>query len=143
MQLFNTKVIPSFVDAEWQAPPLPDMSGAKLLVISKPFPAGGAEEGTLQKMMAACKLSASDYVVLQMDKPYAWQSIAGAGAPKAALLLGVLPAALSIHALFRLHAPNAFGGNAIVPALSLEEIERSPAAKKDLWDNGLKPLLGL
>ncbi len=141
MQLYNTKVVPSVADAQWTVPPLPDMRGAKMLVITKPFVASSAEDETLQKMMAACKLSPAEYAVLQMDKVYAWQSITGAGAPKAVLLLGVHPAELFVHALFRLHTPNNFGGHTFVPAVSLEELARNGTAKKDLWDNGLKPLL--
>lgn len=95
-------------------------------------------------MMAACKLTPADYAVLQMQgEAFSWQSIAGQDVPKAVLLLGVHPAELAIHALFRLHAPNAFDGFTIVPALSLREIELNPAAKKELWEKGLKPLLGL
>lgn len=145
MQLYNTKVVPSATDALWVPPALPDMTGAVLLIITTPYAQDGAESQTLQKMMAACKLSQSDYAVLEIppDAPYSWQAIAASGAPKAVLLLGVLPAQLSIHALFRLHAPNHFGGHIFIPALSLKEIESNPAAKKELWASGLKPLFGL
>jgi hypothetical protein len=144
MQLFNTKVVPSDTDTLWQTPSLPDMSNKKLLVITKPFAAGSVEAQTLQKMLAACKLSEKDYVVLQIDaQPYSWHSMEGANPPGIVLLLGVMPAQLSIHALFKLHAPNPFAGRMFIPALSLTDIENNPAAKKDLWAAGLKPAFGL
>lgn len=95
-------------------------------------------------MMAACKLLPAEFAVLQLEAGQcSWQSVAGARTPKAVLLLGVHPAELAIQAIFRLHALNAFSGRTIVPALALDELEQNPAAKKDLWEHGLKPLLGL
>lgn len=145
MQLYNTKVIPSATDALWIPPPLPDMAAARLLVITQPFAAGSMEEQTLSKMLGACRLSSSDYAVLQMagDQFCSWSTIAGSVGPKSVLLLGITPTQLSIHALFRLHSLNAFLDRTFIPALSLTQIESNPAAKKELWSNGLKPLFGL
>jgi hypothetical protein len=146
MQLFNTKVIPADADALWVVPDLPaHMTTARLLVLTRPFAAGGNEEQTLQRMMAACKLTAADYAVLQLenDRQYAWQSIAAAGAPACVLMTGIAPAQLSIHALFRLNAPNTFLGRTFIPTGSLAEIEANPAVKKALWAEALKPVFGL
>lgn len=132
------------MDSTWSLTDLPDMSAAKLLVISRPYAAGSAEEQTLQKMMAACKLSAAEYTVLKIaaSESLSWQAVVGMNAPKVVMMLGVLPAQLSIHALFRVNAPNAFADRIVVPSLSLTEIEANPAVKKELWASALKPLFG-
>jgi hypothetical protein len=145
MQLYNTKVVPSAADAQWvELPVPPNFIGARLLVITSPFAPGSAEEQTLQKMMAACKLGAEDYTILTVNEeaPYSWNKIAAAGAPEVVLMLGINPAVLSIHALFRLNAPNAFLGHTFIPSLSLSALEQNAAAKKDLWASGLKPIFG-
>jgi len=144
MQLFNTKVVTSDTDALWQIPSLPDMSGMKLLVITKPFSEGSIEAQTLRKMLAACKLAETDYMVLHVGaQRYSWHSIEGANPPDIVLLLGIAPVQLAIHALFKLHAPNPFAGKTFIPALSLTDIENNPSAKKELWASGLKPAFGL
>src|SRR4051812_34018076 len=99
MQLYNTKVVPSAVDAQWTEPTLPDnFANARLLVLTSPFASGSAEDQTLQKMMAACKLSTEEYAVLDMEegKTYSWNKVVTAGAPAIVLLLGITPAMLSI-----------------------------------------------
>jgi hypothetical protein len=145
MQLFNTKVVPAAADAQWVEPALPDnFANARLLVLTSPI-TGRSEEQTLQKMMAACKLGNEDYTVMSIDEEnaYSWAMLAVAGAPKVVLMLGVSPAMLSIHALFRLNAPNAFLGHTFIPSLSLSELELNAGAKKELWASGLKPIFGL
>ena len=144
MQLFNTKVVPASVDATWSQPPLPALEGAKLLVISTAFADDSAEAATLQNMMKACKVAPGEYAVLKLDPeaPYAWHALSSADLPKHVLLLGVTPAALSIHALFRLYVPNAFSDKIFIAAPSLLEITHNSEAKKALWIEGLKPVFG-
>jgi hypothetical protein len=96
-------------------------------------------------MMAACRLSESDYTLtfVQADGKLSWAAMSAANPPKHILLLGVNPRQLAIQALFKLNTMNDFMGYTFIPSLSLSQIEDSPEQKKDLWLQGLKPALGL
>lgn len=145
MQIFPVKIIPAAADAQWAPPEMADASGKKLLVISKPITPGSREEDTLQKMMAACRLQPSEYEILSMEdgRRSSWQAIAAMGTPRIILLLGITLEDLSIHALFRLYAPNDFCGKIFIVSAALSDLERDVAAKKALWTEGLKPAFGL
>jgi hypothetical protein len=146
MDLYSTKVLSSAEDRLWELPAdLPDLSKARLLVVSMPFEAGSAEHQTLTKMMAACKLSPDEFVILQLHpgEKLSWHMLAGAGAPRRVLMLGISPARLAISAMFRLNYCNAFLGGAFIPGYSLPQMEQNPAAKRELWEQGLKPCFGL
>lgn len=145
MHIFPVKIIPAAADQQWLRPSLPDSSGRKLLVISRPVTAGSSQEATLQKMMAACKLQTGDYLLMPFDAaaPASWTCIVANGAARQVLLLGVRPDELFIQALLQPFVPNDFSGHSFIVAPSLEELEREPAAKKALWTEGLKPAFGL
>ncbi len=112
-----------------------------MLVISEPFPPEGPEAATLARMMTACKLAPEDYKVISLPPGgrISWQALRGKGAPDRVLLTGIAPTQLGIHALFRLYSCNTFLGARFIPAASLAEIERQPALKRQLWEEGLKP----
>ena len=146
MQLYNTNVIPAREDLLWELPPdLPPLSGLRLLVLSSPIAPDGPESITLGKMMTACRLATSDYVVLQMEpgKILPLRSLIAAGAPDRILLLGITPAQLSINALFQPNNCNTFLGCTIVAGYALEVIEQQPGLKRELWEQGLKPCFDL
>jgi hypothetical protein len=145
MQIFPVKIIPAIADRQWDCPPLPDSFGKKLLIISRPVPAQSPAEAMLRKMMAACKLQDSDYELLAFEEGQvpSWSCIQAAGAAPVVLLLGVEPQELTIHAVFQPYAPQAFGGRTYIMARELPELDRDPAAKKALWDQGLKPAFQL
>ena len=146
MQLYNTKVVPSSEDALWTLPhDLPSFSDRELLVLTNPFPSGGPEEQTLQKMIAACKLRAEAYAIVQVreSERLSWAVLNSHGMPPKILLLGVQASQLGINALFRLNHANVFMGYTIIPSLPLNEIEANPELKKELWLQGLKPSFGL
>ena len=142
MQLFNTKIIPATEDALWSLPlELPDFDKIRVLIFSSPFQPGSAEEATLKKIMAACKLQESDFAVIQMqaDEKISWQLLSGAGAPKSIILFGILPAQLGINALFVLNAANSFLDCTFIPSFGLSQIEMDKELKRSLWENALKP----
>ena len=146
MQLYNTKVIPASEDVLWEVPAnLPAFTGAKLLVLSSPFDTNGPESGTLAKMMTACRLTASEYVVIQMeaDRKLPIQALIAAGAPQRILLLGVSPSQLAINALLQPNHCNAFLGCTLIPGYALGLIEQQAGLKRELWEQGLKPCFGL
>jgi hypothetical protein len=115
---------------------------ATTLVISTPYASGSAEEMQLQKMMQACKLTDSDYNVLQLEEgtQIAWHSLRDGLQPANILLLGVSPQQVGISAMFSLYYPNRFNDCVFIPGLSLQESEKQAEAKKQLWLNGLKPV---
>lgn len=142
--IINSKIISDEWDGLWEEPALPEIykTTATVLVITKPYEPGSGEDVQLQKMLQACKLGDDDYNILQLDdtKPVAWYRIKEKWQPRYVLLLGVLPAQLGISAMFGLFHPNRFGGCTWIPGLSLQELEKQPEAKKQLWQNGLKPV---
>ncbi len=145
MQLYNTKVIPQSGDALWSLPSfVPHLAGKAALVVSTPFADESAEAQTLQRMMAACKLSPDQYAVIQMPDGgmISWQSLRGADAPKIILLLGIAPAQLNIGARFTANEPVEFGGSRFLWSYPLGQIIQ-PDIKKTFWEGGLKPLFGL
>ena len=142
MQLYNTNVIPAGEDALWELPAdLPPLTGTLLLVLSTPIDADGPESITLGKMMTACRLTASDYVVIPMapDRILPLRTLIAAGAPTRILLLGISPAQLSINALFQPNHCNTFLGCTIIAGYALDLIEQQPGLKRELWEQGLKP----
>lgn len=147
MQLFNTKVIPSETDRLWT---LPDhittgLKEASLLVVSSPFDDAGPGARTLQKMMAACRLRAPEFIVLKLlpEQNISWQLLAADGAPRRILMLGVPPSSLGIHAMFRINYCNSFLGATFIPSYTLEQLEQQAGYKRELWESGLKPCFGL
>ena len=146
MQLFSTKVIPSAADALWILPEgLPDFAGIALIIFSTPYTTSSAEEQTLAKMMTACRLSAAQYAVIQMqpEQRIAWQTLTASDAPRVILMLGISPAQLAISALFRFNHGNAFLGKTFIPSGTLAQIEQDATMKRELWTQGLKPGLGV
>ncbi len=145
MQLISVPIIPAHTDAQWERQAPASFYSKKLLVITTPFLKESPEEITLLRMMKACKLESSDYALLHFDEnnPISWAGLQSAGLPKVLLLLGITPAALAIRALFKFGAANQFSGIQLIPSLSLTELNQDAAAKRKLWDEGLKPALRL
>jgi hypothetical protein len=145
MHIFPVKIIPAAADKQWEYPSLPDSSAKQLLVVSRPVAAGSQQEATLRKMMAACKLRDADYelIFFDEDSSASWAGIAAAGVAPRVLLLGVTPQELFIHSWLQPYTPQEFCGRTFIVAASLAELDRNPAAKKALWEQGLKPAFGL
>jgi hypothetical protein len=142
--IIESKIISREFDALWEELQLPGVINeqAKTLVICTVYAAGGPEEAQLRKMMQACKLAETDYIVVQPEegKPVAWHQLRDRLQPKYVLLLGVHPLQLGISALFHLYAPTRFNDTVWICGPSLQDMESQPDAKKQLWLNGLKPV---
>lgn len=95
-----------------------------------------------KKMMQACQLNEGDYNILTLteNETVAWHSIRDSLHPQYVILLGIMPQLLGISALFSLFYPNRFNDCIFISGLSLQESEKQPEAKKQLWLNGLKPV---
>lgn len=146
MELYNNPLIPSTEDELWNSPDeIPGFEGLQLLVLSLCFEANSTEAQTLEKMMAACKLSPKDYSVLQMKEHtrLSWQTLQSCGVPRRILLLGVKPIQLGIQAILPLNTCQTFGEGQIIAGSSLHEIVAQASLKRALWDQGLKPCFGL
>ena len=146
MELYNSDLIPAGEDELWISTIiLPSFQQQKMLILSQPFGANSVEEQTLEKMMAACKLTPLDYLVIQIknDQRLSLQTLKTAGAPDKLLLLGVHPQQLGIQALLPLNTCQSFGEGLIIAGSSLPEIVSQPALKRAIWDQGLKPCFGL
>ena len=103
----------------------------------------GAEEAQLIKMLEACKLDPGQYSIIQLQKGQqtAWHRLREMTDPKIVFLIGILPSQLGISSLFRLNGPNHFNDRVWLPTLSLKELEERPDIKKQLWIEGMKPIL--
>lgn len=144
MQLIRSKIIPATQNAFWQALPeaWQSLNTRPCLVLSTPYSAGSAEEQTLLKMLAACKLDPGAYHILQVqpEQCIAWHQIKDQAKPQYVLLLGINPQQLGISALFRINDANVFDGCTFIPSLPLSQLIQMQDMRTALWVQGLKPL---
>ncbi len=142
--IIKSPVVDSGQDAFWEDLPgeIRELSPAGVLVISQAFEQGSAEEVQLQKILQACKLSAGQYnlVKIKEDEALPWHKLRELLQPQTVLLFGVMPHQLGISAMFHLFAPNHFNDCTWIASPSLPELEQQPEAKKQLWQQGLKPI---
>lgn len=139
--ILNTPIINNEWDLFWQELPQQLADGNRpLLIISAVF--DDLMQAQLQKMLQACAITTEQYIVIQLqpEDKIAWNKLKEKLAPKAVLLLGVLPSNLGISAMFHLFAPNSFDNCIWICSPSLQELEQQPEHKKLLWQNGLKPV---
>lgn len=144
MFLINSKIVSEEHNIFWEDLPQSwhSLTPRFCLVLTQPYQQNGLEEQTLIKMLGACKLSPDQYHILPLEatQQIAWHKLRDHLKPTYILLLGINPASLGISALFRLHDGNQYDGCTFIPALSLEQMEQHPEAKKEFWLNGLKPV---
>jgi hypothetical protein len=142
--IISSKIISSEWNDFWSEIKLPATINeqAKTLVLSTYFAAGGAEDAQLKKMMQACQLSEADYNVVQAEegKVLPWHSLRTTLDPVHVILLGITPNQLGIAAIFNFFYPTRFNDCIFIAAPSLQDVEKQPEAKKQLWINGLKPV---
>jgi len=141
--IINTNIINQDWDAFW----LRTVDGESiivknLLVVSKPFIPGSAEDIQLQKMLQACKLTTNDYNLFQIDEnqKVAWHKLRDKFKPTIVLLLGITPEDLGISALFKFNEACFFNETMWLATVSLQAMEQQPDLKVQLWNNGLKPI---
>jgi BarA-like signal transduction histidine kinase len=142
--IINSKIINTSQDVFWLDVQLPSSPSAHYdtVIISQHFEDGSAEQVQLQKMMQACKLSETDYLVIRMNEgeQIAWHKLRDAIQPKVVITLGIPTQALGISANLHMDTTNEFNGCTWIPTHSLTELEKHPEAKKDLWLHALKPV---
>lgn len=142
--IIESKIISQEYNDLWSELKLPGSmnEGAKTLVLCTSYAAGGAEDVQLAKMMQACKLATTDYNTIQVEEggTIAWHQLRDALKPKYVVLLGIHPQQLGISALFHLFAPTRFNETVWIAGPSLQDLEKQPDAKKQLWLVGLKPV---
>ncbi|HYD20338.1 MAG TPA: hypothetical protein VEB40_02595 [Flavipsychrobacter sp.] len=143
-RIIHTEIIDTETDIFWHndATSYENISPKNVLILTQKFDEQSTEHLQLSKILDACKLNSDTYNLLQFaeHEKKAWHQLKTAAQPAMVILFGIHPADLGISALFRLNRPNSFDGITWIPALSLQELEQQPQAKKDLWGNALKPL---
>lgn len=138
--IFNAPLVRPAVDRLWDERSIPDIIPCDTLVISTPYAPESDAALQLMRMLGACKLSASDFAVVQVapDQIVAWHLLkAHTGATKV-LLLGVPPVQLGIHAMMTLHEINHFNGVQWMVTTTLDEISTNAPLKQHLWTHMLK-----
>ncbi len=144
MNIIKTELVDAHYDMLWDdittftgnAMPKP------VLVIVNTYRAGNAEEMQLKKMLDACNLLPEQYNILQMEygQMVAWHQLRDRLHPEIIFLIGVLPSQLGISALFSMNYPNSFDGKTWLATVSMDELEKNAEVKKQLWQNGMKPI---
>ena len=122
---------------------LPGCHPKPVLVLVKRFADNSQEAAQLQKMLDGCKLTETQYNVVQLGdgQQAAWHKLREELQPKIIFMIGVMPAQLGISAMFQLNVPNRFGDCIWLPTLSLSELNRiGDDVKKPLWNNGMQPI---
>jgi hypothetical protein len=144
MNIIKTDIVTAGYDVFWQdvSPALTDTAQKPVLVIVAGCAANSPEDLQLQKMLEACKLNSSRYNIVRLDdeQQISWHQLREKVNPKIIFLIGVLPAQLGISALFQFNRQNNFNDRIWLPTLSLSELEKNQEIKKQLWQNGMKPL---
>ena len=135
--IFNTELVSAAFDVFWEDERIKKLPARDTLVFSLPFESGSVAETQLLKMLAACKLSAADYHIIQLapDEKMAWHLLKSYTQASKIMLLGVLPAQLGIAAMMLANEVNQFDGAQWMPSLSLDQIAQNDALKKQLWVN--------
>jgi hypothetical protein len=142
--IINTKIITAEYDDFWKnlTPMLSTLVPKPILIICNFFADGSAEEQQLKKMMDGSKLNAENYNILRINEgqKVAWHQVKEILNPKVIFLIGVLPTQLGISSLFKINEPNSFNDRVWLPSYSLKELDVHADVKKQLWQNGMKPI---
>jgi hypothetical protein len=135
--IFNTDIVSAAFDVFWEDERMKQFGPKDNLVISLPFASGSVADIQLNKLLAACKLSAEQYHIIQLapDEEIAWHLLKSSTQATKVMLLGVLPAQLGIAAMMLANEVNQFDGAQWMPSLSLDQIAQNDALKKQLWVN--------
>jgi hypothetical protein len=145
MDIIKTEIIDTKYDELWSDSSafVNNMPVKPVLIIVNKFDAGGTEEIQLKKMLDACKLAPQQYNILQLSEGQmvAWHQLREQLQPDIVFLIGILPSRMGISALFSINSANSFDGKIWLPTLSIGELEKKPEVKKQLWLNGMKPVL--
>ena len=144
ISLIKSDVVPATYDELWA-----DISSmvagkppAGTLVIVNAYSKGSIEEMQLKKMLDACGLTGGHYNIIMLadGQPAAWHGLREKLEPKFVFLIGISPVQLGISSLFNLNEPNHFSDCVWLPTVSLRELEQHAEVKKQLWQNGMKPM---
>ncbi|MCB0698939.1 MAG: hypothetical protein H6551_03825 [Chitinophagales bacterium] len=141
--IIQTKTLGNETDVFWQDSELLNaISPRTVLVLTLRIQEGSAESTQLEKILAACKLNAEQYNLIQLDnnEQLAWHQLKQSAQPAVVILFGIHPSNLGISAMFRFNSLNNFDKTQWIPTLSLQELEKNQEAKKALWTDALKPL---
>lgn len=144
MNLIKTDIVPSKYDVYWaeisivvkNATPKP------VLVITEAYEKDSEDEKRLFKMLEASKLTAEQYniIMLKTGEEIAWHQLRDALQPKAVFLFGVMPAQLGLSVSLKLNLPNKFNDCVWLPTLSLADLGKNEAARKQLWNEAMQPV---
>lgn len=142
-KILPSNILGKSINDFWQDLPknMDNEAPKEVLIIAKFSTQNDADIAQLTKILNACKLVEDQYYLLNMkeDEQIAWHRLKAHFQPKTVLLFGVLPNNLGISSLFRLNSANNFNECVFIPALSISQMEENFEAKKQLWENALKP----
>ncbi len=145
MNIIITDTVDTKFDPLWNE--LPDHIAALgkkpvLVIANEPAP-DTAELQQQQKTIDACEMAPEKYHIIRMkqDELMSWNRLREALDPKIIFLIGIMPTQLGISALFSLNNLNNFDGRIWLPTITTGELEMHKDLKKQLWNNGMKPLL--
>jgi len=145
MNIITTKIITASKDELWDS--LPEyvnvLPQKPVLVITNNMEVGGAEHELLLKLIAGCELTPQQYhhIMLTDGEYMSWAQLHYRLNPFIVLLFGVLPSRLGVSALFKINEPNHYDGSIWLPTLSVKDVFSDTIFKKQLWADGLKPLI--
>ena len=135
--IYNTTIIQSTFDRNWESLDHYSLMPKDSLVLSTEYLPNSSEEQQLIKMLTACKLTEEQYQIVQInpDQILPWIQLRALTNASKVLLLGILPAQLGIQAMMNLHEVNHFDAVQWMPTFSLAQIASNDALKKHLWVN--------
>jgi len=140
--IINTQIISSEYDIFWtSADEVQSLHSKPVLICSRPYTDGSAEEVQLKKMLQACQLTEQDYNVIQFepDSRIAWHYLRDSLQVRSILLLGVTPDQLGVSAQLMPHQLSRFNNCNWIVTDTLETLLQRTEIKTHLWNYGLKP----
>ncbi len=146
MNIIKSDIVPDSQDIFWEDKNLHSDGNIKkpVLVLVTDCSEGSPEELLLMKMLGpgASNLNPNQYNILKLKdgEKIAWHQLRESYDPKVILMSGVSTGQLGISAIFNLNIPNRFSECIWIPTVMLTELNQNAEVKKQLWNNGMKPV---
>lgn len=122
--------------------PMATMEPVKVLVLANPDDLSVEHRELLARMLKACLLAETDYVVLPSDTDLLITHIRQYQ-PQYVIMFGLNLESPSFHAQKEKYKPFRFADKKFLLGDTLRDMAASPALKSALWTQGLKPLFNI
>jgi archaellum biogenesis ATPase FlaH len=111
----------------------------RALVFTSPFEQAAEESTQLQKILAACKLSAEETAIIPYDTAQTWLTYRSYNNIQEVFLFGVDEKDLALNIHLSPNQAQQFDGRTWFKTLAIAALSQNQQAKNELWLQALKP----